>query len=97
MKLRSVIIAYDIEENKKRNKIYDKLKDFSLNPIQKSVFFGNISALEEEKLFQWLKNELQSNKNDKLLILHVKKDDVLNERIINMDKNLFIDKCIEIL
>ncbi len=32
------IIAYDISDNRKRNKIFNLLKDYNGNPLQKSVF-----------------------------------------------------------
>ena len=33
-----VLVTYDIEDNKNRKKLFDKLKDMGLNSIQKSVF-----------------------------------------------------------
>ncbi|VVM27565.1 hypothetical protein BSPWISOXPB_10537 [uncultured Gammaproteobacteria bacterium] len=35
-----VMVAYDIEDSKNRTKLFKKLKDISLKPIQKSVFWG---------------------------------------------------------
>lgn len=50
-----VIVAYDVEDNRTRTKIFKCLKDYGLTPIQKSVFWGRISTAEKravQRLFQ---------------------------------------------
>jgi hypothetical protein len=38
MNFNECVVAYDIENNKDRKKMFDGLKDIGLRPIQKSVF-----------------------------------------------------------
>ena len=40
------LICYDIENNKTRTKFFEKMKDFGLQPIQKSVFYGFLNQAE---------------------------------------------------
>lgn len=40
------LICYDIEDDKTRTKFFDKMKDFGLIPIQKSVFYGDLNNAE---------------------------------------------------
>jgi CRISPR-associated protein Cas2 len=38
------VVSYDIEDNKNRKKLFEALKDMSLKPIQKSVFWGRLKV-----------------------------------------------------
>lgn len=40
------IICYDIENDKTRLKFFEFLKDLGLNPVQKSVFYGQLTRAE---------------------------------------------------
>lgn len=40
------LIAYDIEDNKSRRRLFKSLKDLGLKPIQKSVFWGELNRAE---------------------------------------------------
>lgn len=40
------LICYDVENNRKRKKLFDSLKDIGLVPIQKSVFYGDLKPPE---------------------------------------------------
>ncbi|MDD6176703.1 MAG: CRISPR-associated endonuclease Cas2 [Succinivibrionaceae bacterium] len=40
------LICYDIEDDKIRRKFFEKMKDFGLVSIQKSVFYGDLTVPE---------------------------------------------------
>lgn len=40
------LVCYDIEDNKTRTKFFNQLKDIGLIPLQKSVFWGDLSQAE---------------------------------------------------
>lgn len=40
------IVCYDVENDKTRSKFFDFLKDLGLEPIQKSVFYGQLTRAE---------------------------------------------------
>ncbi len=69
MNYTQVIIAYDIADNKKRNKFYDKLKDFGLLPIQKSVFWGYILPSERKSIISMYK-EYCDMASDKVIMVN---------------------------
>lgn len=50
-----VLVSYDIENNQQRSKLFNKLKDMSLTPIQKSVFWGHLNRAEERSVTRLLK------------------------------------------
>jgi CRISPR-associated protein Cas2 len=48
MKLRSeYLLCYDVTDTKKRSKLFERLKDFGLFPVQRSVFWGSINRAEK--------------------------------------------------
>lgn len=47
---REVVVSYDIENDKSRKKLHDKLKDVGLLPIQLSVFWGFVTNAEMKAL-----------------------------------------------
>jgi CRISPR-associated protein Cas2 len=67
-----VIVSYDVSEDKRRNKIAKKLKDFG-ERVQKSVFECN---LDEEKIKQLVKTvvPLLDEEEDTLRIYKVCKE-----------------------
>ena len=42
-----VLVSYDIEDNRDRNKLFRALKEVALRPVQKSVFWGHLNHAEE--------------------------------------------------
>ena len=42
-----IIVSYDISNTKKRNKLFEELKDLGLVSIQKSVFWGYVLVSEK--------------------------------------------------
>ncbi|MDO5352883.1 MAG: CRISPR-associated endonuclease Cas2 [Succinatimonas sp.] len=62
------VICYDIENVKTRKKLYKSFKDFGLTPIQKSVFFGELTRAEIASIKR-IVNELLNKKTDKCLYI----------------------------
>lgn len=65
-----IIVSYDISDTKVRNVMFDKLKDFGLTPIQKSVMWGYVNNAEERAIKNEIQNQLLEN-SDKCIILRV--------------------------
>ena len=55
-----VIVCYDINDNKKRKEVFEKLRDLGLSPIQKSVFWGKILPAEQNAINYYLESQIQS-------------------------------------
>jgi CRISPR-associated protein Cas2 len=72
-----VMVAYDIEQTKNRTKLFKKLKDISLTPIQKSVFWGHLNKAEEDSVQRLLKEYCA--KTDKAFIARVKLSEQVNQ------------------
>lgn len=64
-----VIVAYDIANTKQRTKLFNKLKDISLIPIQKSVFWGHLNQAEENSVKRLLK--IHCVKTDKAFVARI--------------------------
>ena len=60
------LVSYDIEDTKQRTKLFNKLKDISLLPIQKSVFWGYLSKAELDFIKRFMKDKLDSK--DKVFV-----------------------------
>lgn len=43
-----VLVCYDIQDNRTRQKLFQKLKETGLVPAQKSVFWGYVNRAEEK-------------------------------------------------
>ena len=67
------LICYDIEEDKKRKKISDRLIADGLERIQYSVFMGVLNKSLLESLKIWLKSKIAEPKseNDSVIILQL--------------------------
>ena len=68
MKEYEIIVAYDIEDNKKRTALFELLKDFGLKPVQKSVFWGRVLQAEERAIVAELSLRL-SEQTDKGFVI----------------------------
>lgn len=44
--MKEILVCYDIEDNKNRNKLFESLKDLGLISIQKSVMWGYLLPAE---------------------------------------------------
>ena len=62
------LVCYDIENNKTRTKFFEKMKDFGLQPIQKSVFYGFLNQAEFNSVRK-LAFELLAASNDKCIFM----------------------------
>lgn len=71
MKLyREVLVAYDVEDNKRRNRLFKELKDIGLRPVQLSVFWGMVLGAEEKAIRRLFRRELDRD-NDCAFIIPV--------------------------
>ena len=67
-KTTEVIIAYDIEDNKIRTRLFNQLKDVGMISIQKSVMWGRLLPADIKLAKRILSSEIESD-TDKAFIL----------------------------
>ena len=65
-----VLVSYDIEDNRQRNKLFRALKEVALRPVQKSVFWGHLNHAEERAVRRLLKEFC--GKNDRAFIVRAR-------------------------
>ncbi|WED21079.1 CRISPR-associated endonuclease Cas2 [Vibrio sp. JC009] len=70
-----VLVAYDVEDNKQRKKLFEQLKDIGLDPIQKSVFWGFVNRAEERAVYR-LFSKLDKE-SDKAFLVRAKLGDII--------------------
>ena len=63
------LVSYDIENNKKRTKLFNLLEGHGLFSIQKSVFWGFLTKAEYNAISRYIIKELSCS--DKCLILPI--------------------------
>jgi CRISPR-associated endonuclease Cas2 len=69
MKLyREVLVAYDVEDNKRRDRLFKGLKDIGLRPIQLSVFWGMVLGAEEKAIRRLFRSELNRDEDRAFVI-----------------------------
>lgn len=73
-----VLVSYDIEDNKNRYRLFRRLKEVGLVPIQKSVFWGHVNTAEEASVVRMLCE--YSEVGDKAFIVRVKLSTQIAER-----------------
>ncbi|MDX8337288.1 CRISPR-associated endonuclease Cas2 [Candidatus Cetobacterium colombiensis] len=81
------IVSYDISNNNNRVGLNKFLKESGLLPIQKSVFFGELSPKGKETLIKESKNFF-NNKKDSLLFISLCSDDFLSFKRVGVNKDL---------
>lgn len=86
------LICYDIEDNKNRTKLFERLKDFGLLAVQKSVFYGELSKAEKLAIKKLLSKYCA--KSDKAIIASVNLD--FNDTL-GYTKEYFESKTYEII
>ncbi len=66
-----LLITYDIEDDKLRDKIAKKLLEFGMARIQLSVFMGSMKDSVHDKLLQWIQKKCVPlpGKDDQVLLL----------------------------
>ena len=73
-----VLVSYDISDTKKRNKLFEALKDVGLKPIQKSLFWGYILPSEKRVIKELFKIYCDT-KSDKALIINASLDKAIED------------------
>lgn len=63
-----VIVCYDVEDNRTRGRIFERLKDIGLRPIQKSVFWGHVNSAEERAILRLFREELNRDTDMAFLV-----------------------------
>ena len=86
------LIAYDIENTKNRTKLFEKLKDFGLKPVQKSLFYGELSNAEKLSVKIFLKQYCLDGDKAIITAVSLKIEDTLG-----YEKDDFTKKEFEIL
>lgn len=67
---REILVCYDIECDKRRSKLFDALKDIGLLPVQKSVFWGDVTVAERKAIQREFLRLLDA-KMDRALVVDV--------------------------
>lgn len=63
-----ILLVYDIEQTQIRNKVYEIAKDYGLESIQFSVFFGKLNRNMYEELFIKLQDKIKNTNSNILLV-----------------------------
>lgn len=71
----NLLVIYDVEKDRIRNKILEACKDYGLEHIQYSAFYGNLNHNRREELWLRLRRTLDDN-NGKLLLVPICDKDV---------------------
>ena len=83
-----VLVSYDISDTKQRSKLFNALKDISLTPIQKSVFWGHLNKAEETAVQRLLKSYCDTN--DKAFIARINlSQQIAQNNSVGYDKQAF--------
>ncbi|CAM3683377.1 CRISPR-associated endonuclease Cas2 [Parendozoicomonas haliclonae] len=72
-----MLAAYDVTNNKNRNKLVDQLKDLGLVPIQKSVMWGYLSKAEQSAVMRIYEELLE--KTDRAFLIRANLTKQLNK------------------
>lgn len=86
-----VVVSYDVSEDKRRNKLFKKLKNFVLLPLQKSLFWGRILPAEKvaiRRLFE----EILDKKTDSAIILNCQLAKEVSRWGFNLPEQEFFEK-----
>jgi CRISPR-associated protein Cas2 len=91
------LVCYDVQDNKKRKKLFDTLKDIGLTSIQESVFWGYLNKAEETAVQRAFKKILDP-KGDRAFIARVKLSGQIDKCGFGYDQTqLQKDKSYEII
>lgn len=77
------LVVYDIEEDKVRNKVFEACKDYGLEHIQYSAFWGDLNHNRREELWLRLRRTL-GQKRGKVLMCP------LCDRDVRLIKELYV-------
>lgn len=81
------IVSYDISNSNNRTELNKFLKECGLLPIQKSVFFGELSPKGKESLIKESK-KFFNNKKDSLLFISLCSHDFSSFKRVGVNKDL---------
>lgn len=84
VKTTEVLIAYDIEDNKTRTRLFNQLKDVGMISVQKSVMWGRLLPADIKLAKRILDNEIESE-TDKAFVMVSKLSE--NARFYGMRPN----------
>jgi CRISPR-associated endonuclease Cas2 len=91
------LFIYDIQENKKRKKIFERAQDFGLKPIQRSVLWGELSRAEVKGLWRETENILNKKEtSDKVILMKSRLQKKYDSLYIGHEVNEFEEKSNEI-
>ncbi len=90
MTVRIYLVAYDISNNKLRNRTVKRLKQTGLYRIQKSVFAGPAFPAEIDRLEQWFRKNIQNpgSTGDSYFILAIPESEIDNLRFITANNSV---------
>ncbi len=91
-----ILVAYDISNNKNRNKMFEELKDIGLHPIQKSIFWGNIPKCMKKNIVL-LYNKYCDKENDRVIMIEAQLQNNLHECFGYKQEEFDIYKMYDIL
>ena len=81
------VVSYDISNSNNRTGLNKFLKECGLLPIQKSVFFGELSLKGKESLIKESK-KFFNNRKDSLLFISLCSHDFSNFKRVGVNKDL---------
>lgn len=82
-----ILIAYDIIQNKNRNKIIDILFDYGFERVQGSIFIGEIKNKKLKRLI-YLTSEIIDIKEDSLYFFHLNKEEFHQSKFLGKILNI---------
>lgn len=90
--MKTYLICYDIENNRMRKKISDRLLADGLQRVQLSVFVGPIEDTVRKHLEDWLQKTVDASESeeDSVIILRIQQSDLMKIRILG-DKGLDLE------
>ncbi len=82
------LVCYDIENDRKRKKIADKLLEYGLERVQYSVFMGVFSTILKRRFTVWLEGilDLKEFPNDSVLIIRLSSQEVTDMIVVGNSK-----------
>ncbi len=71
--MKSYLICYDIQKNALRTRLGNKIIEYGLDRVNKSVYLGSIEARSLKELENWLQQQMQDHAKpgDSLILLPV--------------------------
>lgn len=93
---KEVIVCYDVSQNRRRNKLFKRLKGFGLTDIQKSVFWGRVLPAEIQAILRVF-DELLDKDTDRAFILDTHLAEQIRGRSFGMNPEMFQEREYDVL